>query len=163
MGAAGYVTIYNEAAVRAAYETLWGDLGYRIEDDWRYPTWPDQERHHGDSVVRVELGGAWYLVDYADDQGTHEGTGNSFWFAAGAEYVDDPEGGTWPNGNTKRVPAPDVIEGQWAEIDERVPNDDQPWEVNPRNRDGMFPATPPQARVLIALRRAGGKSVEVWT
>lgn len=149
MGAAGYVTVYDEAKVREAYEELWGDLGHSIEDDWTYPSWdPDPDnppKYDRGWVVRIPLGGRYYLFDYADDQGNHEGVNTSFWF------------------NSYAVPEAEATR-QWDEIDSRVPPEDQPWEIVERRRGGLMGASPAQARVLCALRKVGSEGqVEVWT
>lgn len=152
MGAAGSVTIYNEEKVRAAYKELWGDK-YDIEKDWWYPSWLHKGRNN--NVVRVELGGVWYLMDYADDQGNHEGTATSFWFLSE----------NWVGVGDTRVRNHAEVARQWAEIDEKL-GDDIPWEVGPKNRGegSWIDATPAQARVLAALKAAGSEqSVEVWT
>lgn len=140
MGAAGYIHIYTEPDVRMFYDKLWGDLGYTIESDWWYPSW------EGDTVARININGVWCLIDYRDDQGNHDGTHNSFWFV---------------------TPSPSNIDAEWAEIDARVPEDQRPWWLDPRKRAmdvrDLFGILPSQARVLMALHRAGHKRVEVWT
>jgi len=161
MGAAGYVTIYEEAGVREAYAELWGGLEHTIETDWTYPTW---EGTLGSWLnVRVSLNGVWYLVDYSDDQGNHEGVNNPFWFSVGVPLIETGE--AWPNGNPKKVFDPVELARQWGEIDYRVPLADQPWNTQPdRRMGGVYDdAYPSQARVLLALRRAGGQKTEVWT
>ena len=159
MGAAGYVTIYEEAAVRDAYVELWEDFGHKIEEDWWYPSWGEAPRWPN---VRVNLKGVWYLVDYADDQGGHEGVHEPYWFDP-VPLVETGE--TWPNGNPKKVFDPVELARQWEEIDQRAPLSDQPWVTQPKNRMGGEYADvyPSQARVLLALRRAGGQKTEVWT
>ena len=161
MGAAGYVTIYEEAGVREAYAELWGGLEHTIETDWTYPTW---EGTLGSWLnVRVSLNGVWYLVDYSDDQGNHEGVNNPFWFSVGVPLIETGE--AWPNGNPKMMSDPVELARQWAEIDYRVPLADQTWNTQPQNRTGgKFNGTyPSQARVLLALQKVDGHRTEVWT
>lgn len=95
MGAAGFVTIYRESEVREKYQEMWSDE-HSIEDDWWYPSWDTRRDNYG-QVVRIELDGTWWLVDYSDDQGHHEGVEEGFWFRGGtgkelerlkAEYGD---------------------------------------------------------------------------
>lgn len=69
MGAAGYVTIYPEDAVREEYAKRWPKNS--IDEDWWYLR---------DDSVRVVLDGKRWLVDYSDDQGCHQGVENEFWF-----------------------------------------------------------------------------------
>lgn len=167
MGAAGSVSIYDEATVRQEYADLWGDLGYTIEDDWYYPSWDSK----GSNKVRVELAGCWYLLDYADDQGRQDGTQNPFWFKS-LPWVDDPTGRTvGPKGReTKiRVPDPEAFTKEWGDIDARLPegSPDRPWEAEPHNRATSTwegESCPAQVRVLAALRKAGVVGdTEVWT
>ena len=142
MGAAGNVDIYDAEKVYHHYEELWGDLGYDITKDWWYPDWDLTSTRHARPVA-VVLDGRAYLLDYADDQGDHEGTGNSFWFDSCA---------------------PHEAEEQWAEFDARIPEDEQPWQVRNMGRADFWGASPAQARVLTALNRAGVEAtVEVWT
>lgn len=158
MGADASIYVYDEEAVRAAFNELWSDLGYSLEKDWWYPSWSSDE-----NKVRIQLGGRWYLIDYADNQGDHEGTDNSFWFTDIEQYVDYPE--KWPNGAQRRGPDPAIWERQWREIDERL-GDSVPRRCGPKNRNplGIQTANPAQARVLAALKKAGSAgSAEVWT
>lgn len=67
MGAAGYVHIYRDSEVRAKYKELYPKNN--IDEDWWYLT-----------TITVELDGVRWILDYRDDQGWHEGTGNEFWF-----------------------------------------------------------------------------------
>lgn len=67
MGAAGYVTVFREADVRAKYKELWPEND--IDEDWWYL-----------KTCSADLNGTRYIFDYSDDQGTHEGTREPFWF-----------------------------------------------------------------------------------
>lgn len=67
MGAAGYVNIYRESNVRETYAKKFPNND--IDKDWWYL-----------KTITTELDGNRYIFDYADDQGYHEGSGNSFWF-----------------------------------------------------------------------------------
>lgn len=82
MGAAGYVTIYEREAVERAYAGLYPDED--ITADWWYL-----------DTITAELNGVRYILDYSDDQGMHEGTGNSFWF-------NHEEGEGWDNTRAQR-------------------------------------------------------------
>lgn len=78
MGAAGYVTVYNEAAVRGRFQELFPE--HDIDKDWWYL-----------KTCSGDLQGTRYIFDYADDQGGHEGSAESFWFAheEGEDYFAD--------------------------------------------------------------------------
>lgn len=77
MGAAGYVTIYDREAVEAAYRELFPERS--ITDDWWYL-----------DTITATLHGRSYILNYADDQGMHEGVENSFWFAVSEEEDGPP-------------------------------------------------------------------------
>jgi hypothetical protein len=149
MGVEAYVTLYDEERVREEYQRLWGDLGYRLEEDWTYPSWGDDGDDH--QRIRLRVAGKWYLADYRDTEGHHDGAGNPFWFAS-LPYVDDLGGD------------PAVAEQQWREVDDRL-GDGVPWECCSRNRNReLFGPCPAQARVLAALAEAGEVAcTEVWT
>ena len=64
--------VFNEAKVRARFTELFPEND--IDADWWYL-----------KTCSAELGGTRYIFDYADDQGGHEGTRESFWFAHEAD------------------------------------------------------------------------------
>ena len=68
MGAAGYVTVYDEAAVRGRFRELFPEQD--IDKDWWYL-----------KTCSADVRGTRYIFDYGDDQGGHEGARESFWFA----------------------------------------------------------------------------------
>jgi hypothetical protein len=80
MGAAGYVAVFNEADVRARYKELWPDND--IDDDWWYL-----------KTCSADIQGTRYIFDYADDQGTHEGSREPFWFRHrdGEDFLSESE------------------------------------------------------------------------
>lgn len=69
MGAAGSVAVYDAQRVRDEYSRLFPQCD--IDEDWWYLT-----------TITGALDGKAWIFDYGDDQGYHNGTADSFWFAS---------------------------------------------------------------------------------
>lgn len=82
MGAAGGVTIYKLADIEAKYAEMWP--GHDVHKDWWYL-----------DTITVELGDTKYVLDYADDQGYHEGHHNNFWFRSREDDLIDRPADIW--------------------------------------------------------------------
>jgi hypothetical protein len=82
MGAEGGVTIYRASEVREKFAAKWP--GHDIDVDWWYL-----------KTITATLDGVDWILDYGDDQGFHEGTGNDFWFAYEAGVKNERREGDW--------------------------------------------------------------------
>lgn len=132
MGAAGSVTIYRRSDAEAAYERLWP--GESLTEDWDYV-----------DTITAELDGERWILDYADDQGMHEGSGNFFWF--GGEIVPKDEA---------RAMLPTEVNDVVLSACEDVSWLPRRTEEGPCYYSG-------QVRALAALRCCERQTVEVWT
>lgn len=80
MGAAGNVTVYDLAEIQMHYRTTHPE--HDLLADWWYlkTGLDDLEDKAGSPALVCKIGQSILVFDYADDQGWHEGSGNSFWF-----------------------------------------------------------------------------------
>lgn len=79
MGAAGYVTVYDYEMVVEYYHRYYPEHNL-FEDWWYLKQLPDNPR------LVVTLADKLYILDYADDQGQHEGTNSEFGFKDGPAH-----------------------------------------------------------------------------
>lgn len=93
MGAAGGVTIYKLDDIEAKYAEMWPDGD--IRKDWWYL-----------DTITTDLDGTKYVLDYADDQGMHQGSSNNFWFNFDEDdLIDRPKDlAKWESDDSYRFP-----------------------------------------------------------
>lgn len=140
MGAAGFVTCYDLDEVLRRYAEHWPDNDFWV-DLWyarRETDLTEDERKWGRSPCSVLTlpSGQRILLDYADDQGNHDGFNNPWYFGGDEEPIELPEDIRW----------------RW-DIDGTY------WKGEHRKHA----APPSQVRVLTVLSACWSQTVEVWT